>query len=102
MNWLGRWWLIVDLYGIDEPELCFLSYTSVDVAVKVVRDMGWKFNLKSLTLRLDTVYPDDKLLLHMVRKGMLYIDTTSNFKTRGTSTNITLSDIELDMITKIM
>lgn len=71
----GKWRLIVDLShpkGVlmnnsIEPELCLLSYTSVDEAVRTVWELGpqtemAKFDIKS-AYHLVPVHPEDRPLL---------------------------------------
>ena len=93
-NQPGRWRLIVDLShpkgasvndGI-ESELCSLSYTSVDAAVRIIMAMGpgvllAKFDIES-AYRLIPVHPDDILLLGMMWKDKLLVDTALPFGLR--------------------
>ncbi len=91
----GKWRLIVDLSypkggsvneGI-EPELCSLSYASVDDAVRQVLAMGKGTLLAKLDLesayRIIPVHPDDRPLLGMVWQGKVYIDTALPFGLRS-------------------
>ena len=91
----GEWRLIVDLShpagtsvndGI-EPELCTVNYTSVDVAVRMIRMRGLgtlmaKVDVES-AYRIIPVHPTDRLLLGMVWKGKLYIDSALPFGLRS-------------------
>jgi len=60
------------LNGI-EPELCSLSYSSIDEAVRPIREKGTGAQLAKLDLesayRMIPVHPDDRLLLGMEWKG---------------------------------
>lgn len=91
----GKWRLIVDLShprgasvndGI-EKELCSLKYTSVDEAVRVIRELGPGTQLAKLDIesayRLIPVHPEDRPLLGMRWEGKLYIDTTLPFGLRS-------------------
>jgi hypothetical protein len=73
----GKWRLIVDLShpkgssvndGI-EPELCSLSYASIDDAVSVIVQKGWGTLLAKLDLesayRIIPIHPHDRHLLGM-------------------------------------
>ena len=91
----GKWRLIVDLSapkgasindGI-EPELCSLTYTSVDRAVQVLLELGQgcvmaKLDIKS-AYRIVPVHPEDRLLLGMSWKGNIFIDTALPFGLRS-------------------
>ena len=91
----GRWRLIVDLShpkgasvndGI-ESELCSLSYTSVDAAVRIITAMGpgvrlAKFDIES-AYRLIPVHPDDRPLLGMMWRDKFYVDTALPFGLRS-------------------
>ena len=91
----GRWRLILDLSHPDgrlvndgiEPELCSLSYSSVDEAVRLIREKGTGAQLAKLDLesayRMIPVHPDDRLLLGMEWKGQLFIDTALLFGLRS-------------------
>ena len=70
-----------------ESELCSLSYTSVDAAVRLIMAMGpgtllAKFDIES-AYRLIPVHPDDRPLLGMRWRDKLYIDTTLPFGLRS-------------------
>ena len=91
----GKWQLIVDLshpkgYSVNdriEPELCSLTYTSVDKAVQNVLELGTgiemaKFNVES-AYRTVPVHPDDRRLLGMQWKGEIYVDTVLSFGLRS-------------------
>ena len=87
----GRWRLILDLSHPEgrsvndgiEPELCSLSYSSVDEAVRLIREKGTGAQLAKLDLesayRMTPVHPDDRLLLGMEWKGQLFVDTALPF-----------------------
>jgi len=90
----GKWRLITDLSfpngssindGID-PQLCSLSYTSIDDAVRTIMRLGpgtvAKFDLES-AYRMVPVYPQDCLLLGMVWKGPRYVDGALPFGLRS-------------------
>ena len=91
----GKYRLILDLShprgksvndGI-EPELCSLSYTSVDHAVRVLLALGprahmAKFDIES-AYRLIPVHPDDRPLLGMKWRGKLFIDSALPFGLRS-------------------
>ena len=91
----GEWRLIVDLSHPEgasvndgiEPELCTLSYTSVDEAVRQIRWRGRGTLMAKLDVesayRMVPVHPTDRLLLGMVWKGKLYIDSTLPFGLRS-------------------
>jgi hypothetical protein len=81
----GKWRLITDLSspngtsindGIDS-QLCSLSYASVDDAVKCIAHLGKgtklaKFDIAS-AYRVVPVSPDDRMLLGILWRGMLYV-----------------------------
>ena len=91
----GRWRLIVDLsYPRDnsvndgiEPELCSLSYASIDNAVEMVLKKGRGTRLATLDLesayRIVPVHPHDCLLLGMRWEGKVYLDTALPFGLRS-------------------
>jgi len=70
-----------------EPEVCSLSYASVDQAVRIIMSK-WrltqmaKFDIES-AYRLVPVHPDDRLLLGMKWREFLYVDTTLPFGLRS-------------------
>ena len=91
----GKWRLIVDLshpknHSVNdgiEPELCSLSYTSVDEAVRRVvkegcRTVMAKFDIES-AYRLVPVHPEDRRLLGMSWRDQLFIDTALPFGLRS-------------------
>ncbi len=91
----GKWRLIVDFShpkgacvneGI-ERELCSLSYTSIDEAVRQVISMGRGTQLAKLDLesayRIIPVQPDDRLLLGVKWQGQIFIDTALPFGLRS-------------------
>ena len=91
----GQWRLILDLSwpegssvndGID-PDLCSLSYVSVDDAAKAVAAFGpgvrlAKIDIKS-AYRIVPVHPDDRPLLGMQWEGALYVDAALPFGLRS-------------------
>ena len=91
----GRWRLILDLSHPEgrsvndgiEPELCSLSYSSVDEAVRLIQEKGTGARVAKLDLesayRMIPVHPDDRLLLRMEWKGQLFIDTALPFGLRS-------------------
>ena len=91
----GRWRLIVDLsYPRDnsvndgiEPELCSLSYASIDDAVEMVLKKGRGTRLAKIDLesayRIVPVHPQDRLLLGMRWEGKVYLDTALPFGLRS-------------------
>ena len=91
----GKWRLITDLSspkdasvndGVD-PQLCSLSYTSVDDAVKCIVGLGSGALLAKIDIesayRLVPVHPDDRPLLGMIWKGQLYVDGALPFGLRS-------------------
>ena len=91
----GKWRLIVDLSypeggsvnaGID-PNLCSLTYKSVDDAVRIIARKGRGTLLAKLDLesayRMVPVHPDDRHLLGMEWEDSLYIDTVLPFGLRS-------------------
>ena len=91
----GKWRLIVDLSspkgssvndGIS-PDLCSLSYISVDDISKAVASLGRgallaKIDIKS-AYRIVPIHPDDRPLLGMLWKRQLYVDTCLPFGLRS-------------------
>ena len=90
-NQPGKWQLIVDLshptgHSINdgiEPELCFLSYASVDDAVAIIQRLDKGTVLAKLDLesayRIIPVHPDDRLLLGMEWRDSWFVDTALLF-----------------------
>ena len=91
----GKWRLIVDLSdpsgesvndGVD-PMLCSLSYKSVDDAVAVILRRGRGTLLAKLDLesayRVVPVHPDDRPLLGMEWKDLIYVDAALPFGLRS-------------------
>ena len=91
----GKWRLITDLShppgasvndGI-EPELCSLTYTSVDDAVRLIIQKGYGAQLAKLDMesayRQVPVHPDDRFLLGMKWKGNVYVDAALPFGLRS-------------------
>ena len=93
----GKWRLITDLShphgcsvkdGID-PQLCSLSYVSVDDAVRTIWRLGVgtvlaKFDLES-AYRQIPVHPQDRLLLGVMWRGQRYVDGALPFGLRSAS-----------------
>ena len=87
----GKWRLIVDIsspqgHSINdciEPQVCSLSYVSIDDAVTNVMRMGKGTLLAKLDLesayRIIPVHPNDTYLLSMEWKGSWYVDTALPF-----------------------
>lgn len=91
----GKWRLIVDLShpkgasvndGI-EPELCTLTYASIDNATSVILQRGQGTLLAKLDLesayRIMPVHPHDRHLLGMQFDGKLYVDAALPFGLRS-------------------
>ena len=91
----GKWRLIVDLSSpagksVNDgvcPELCSLTYNSVDDVARTVASLGKgallaKMDVKS-AYRIVPVHPQDRLLLGMKWKGMVYVDTRLPFGLRS-------------------
>lgn len=94
-NQPGEWCLIVDLsspasHSINDgilPELCSLSYVSVDIAAEKVLTLGKgalmaKLDIKS-AFRLVPVHPADRHLLGLKWEGHTYIDKVLPFGLRS-------------------
>ena len=91
----GKWRLIVDLSyprgssvndGV-EPQLCSMRYTSVDVAVRNVLNLGQgsllaKFDVEG-AYRTVPVHPEDRWLLGMRWSDQLYVDKVLPFGLRS-------------------
>ena len=84
-----------------EPDLCSLTYASIDDAVELVLKMGKGTMLAKLDLesayRIVPVHLQDRLLLGMKWDGKLYIDSALPFwltlgpkNTHGTSRHATV------------
>ena len=91
----GKWWLITYLSspngtsindGIDS-QLCSLSYASVDDAVRCIAHLGKGTKLAKFVIasayRVVPVSPDDRMLLGMLWRGMLYVDGALPFGLRS-------------------
>ena len=70
-----------------EKEICSLTYSSVDDAIRIIMEMGKdtrlaKFDIES-AYRLIPVRPSDRLLLGMSWRNSLYIDTALPFGLRS-------------------
>ena len=94
-NTPGKWRLILDLsdpegYSVNDgidPDLCSLSYVSVDEAARAAAKLGRgallaKVDIKS-AYRIVPVHPEDRLLLEMLWEGALYMDATLPFGLRS-------------------
>ena len=91
----GKWRLILDLshpcdYSVNdgiEPELCSLSYASVDSAVAVIMRLGKGSLLAKVDLesayRIIPIHPDDRMLLGMEWGGSWFVDTALPFGLRS-------------------
>ena len=91
----GKWRLIVDLSHPESasvndgihPDLCSLSYASIDDAVAQIIHKGKGMHLAKLDLesahRMVPVHPDDCHLLGMEWNGEWYIDTALPFGLRS-------------------
>ena len=91
----GRWRLILDLShpkgssvndGI-EPDLCLLTYASIDDAVELVLRKGKGTRLAKLDLQsaywIVPVHPQDRHLLGMKWEGEVYLDSALPFSLRS-------------------
>ena len=95
----GKWRLIVDLsapkgFSVNDgipPDLCSLSYASVDHAVQRIMSYNRGALLAKLDIesayRIIPVHPDDRSLLGMVWKGRLYVDSSLPFGLRSAPKN---------------
>ena len=67
-----------------QPELCSLSYASVDDAVAIIIRLGKGAKLAKLGLesayRIIPVHPDDRHLIGMEWQGEWYVDTALPFR----------------------
>ena len=92
---LNKWRLILDLSSLEgrsvndgiRPELCSLSYVSIDNAARAVARAGRgallaKIDIKS-AYRIVGVHPEDRLLLGMLWDEELYVDTALPFGLRS-------------------
>ena len=92
---VNKWRLIVDLsaplgrsvnWGIN-PNLCSLSYTSLDEAVQRILHLGQGATLVKLDLkdayRIVPVHPDDHHLLGISWRGSVYVDRSLPFGLRS-------------------
>lgn len=91
----GKWRLIIDLSspegksvndGIDQ-DLCAMTYSSVDDAVREVLRVGRGAHLAKVDIkqayRMVPVHPDDQPLLGMMWEGAWYVDTALPFGLRS-------------------
>ena len=108
----GRWRLILDLSHPEgrsvndgiEPELCSLSYSSVDKAVRLIREKGTGAQLAKLDLesayRMIPVHPDDRLLLGM-EGATIYrycIAIWATFSTKGVHSSGGCTDVDISQV----
>ena len=91
----GGWCLILDLSSPDrgnvndgiDPELCSLSYITVDDAVAEIARLGRgaelaKIDIKS-TYGIVSVHLEDRILMGMLWEGGLYVDSVLPFGLRS-------------------
>ena len=83
----GCWRLIVDLSSPDgasvndgiDPEVCSLSYATIDDAARMIGYSGWGSLLAKVDIRnayrIILVHPEDRALLGMQWEGALYVCT---------------------------
>ena len=94
-NQPGKWRLIVDLSypkgasindGVD-PDLCSLSYSSVDEAARIIARLGRGAILAKLDIqrayRNVPVHPEDRPLLGMEWEGQVFVDAVLPFGLRS-------------------
>ena len=91
----GKWRLIVDLSSPEgrsvnegiSSENCSISYTSVDEAVRMIRQLGRGTQLAKLDLkeayRMVPVFPKDRPLLGIYWQGKIFIDGALPFGLRS-------------------
>ena len=91
----NKWRLILDLSSPDgcsvidgiQPDLCSLSYVSVDDAARAVAQKGRGFLMAKVDVksayRVVPVHPEDRLLLGMSWEGDLFVDTVLPFGLRS-------------------
>ena len=91
----GKWRLIVDLsapenHSVNDgisPESCSLTYTTVECAAELIMKRGRGALLAKIDIesayRNVPVHPEDRFLLGMRWKGLLYIDTCLPFGLRS-------------------
>ena len=91
----NKWYLILDFsspegFSVNDgisPDLCSLSYITVDDAAEAVTRMGRgallaKVDIKN-TYRMVEVHPEDRLLLGMQFEGRLFVDSVLPFGLRS-------------------
>ena len=91
----GKWRLILDLsspegFSVNDgisPDLCSLSYISVDDVAKIIAQLGpgtqlAKVDIKS-AYRMVPIHPDDRHLLGMKWEEALYVDAALPFGLRS-------------------
>ena len=92
---VNKWRLILDLSSPEDrsvndgiqPDLCSLSYVSVDDAARIIVQAGRgallaKVDIKS-AYRLVPVHPEDRLLLGMAWEGEVFVDNVLPFGLRS-------------------
>ena len=91
----GKWRLILDLsapssHSVNDgikPELCSMSYSSVDQAAKIIATLGRQARMAKIDIahayRNVPVHPEDRLLLGMRWQEAVYIDTVLPFGLRS-------------------
>ena len=109
---LGKWRTITDLSflpgasmndGID-PELCTLSYVTVDQVAAIAGELGRgtllvKVDIEA-TYRLIPVHPDDRPLLAIQWRSTVYVDTQVPFGLRSAPKIFTAVADSLEWIAK--
>ena len=91
----GKWRLIVDLShpagrsvnDVVSPELCSLTYASIDQAASIILRLGRFAELAKIDVasayRIMPVHPEDRPLLGMKWKGDLFVDAALPFGLRS-------------------
>ena len=91
----GKWRLILDLSSPEgssvndgvAPELCSMSYVSIDDAARAIASAGRGSDLAKVDIRqayrIVPVHPEDRLLLGMAWDGGLFVDTALPFGLRS-------------------
>ena len=85
------WHLILDLlspagHGVSDGisrSLCSFTYVSVDMAVKLVEQLGRGTLLAKLDIRMLPIHPDDWWLLGRHWEGSVFVDTALPFGLRS-------------------
>lgn len=91
----GKWRLILDLsspegFSVNDgisPDLCSLSYISVDDVAKIIAKLGPRTQLAKVDIksayRMVPIHPDDRHLLGMKWEEALYVDAALPFGLRS-------------------